>query len=284
MRISSYKAIKFPTVFAVSLGLGLGPVAGLPVAAAAAPPVSVVAALTEPPDRAAQLRKALLAETDLPSGYRSLDLGVFQETVTAMLRQAPSAGADPCAMTGEMPDIAAGPSVMPVRPVGPAVTVKTVEPVKTGPAEPATAEGDEPDGPPTVLALFERADERSLALEVLSAVGEKRAGESIAAFRTMLEKCPSLDLDGADLKIRALDWQQRLGDDSIAVELVLHAKAAGMETTMRIRAVQVAYRDVSVTMGLMGADDPKDKRLKKVARAAVRKLVTTSSISTEEAR
>jgi hypothetical protein len=281
MRISAYKAVKFPAVVAVSLGLGLGSVPGLPAPVSAAPPGSAVTAPAEPPDRAARLKKALLAEADLPVGYRLLDLGIFQEMVTETLRQAPAAGADPCAVSGKMPDIGVGPLAMPMQSTDPAVTVKTVEPVKTGPAEPTAPEGDEPDGPPTVLALFERADENSLALEVLSAVGEKQAGEAIAAFRTMIEKCPALDVDGAELKIRALDWQQRLGDDSIAVEIVLHAKSAGIETTMRIKAVQVAYRDVSMTVGLMGAEDPKDNRLKKVARGAVRKLVTTSSISTE---
>ncbi|GIE31717.1 hypothetical protein Ait01nite_047620 [Actinoplanes italicus] len=283
MRITHQKAIKFPAAFALSLGLGLGSAAGLPASASAAPglPATAVTAPAEPPDRTEQLKKALLTEEDMPAGYALLDMNYFEPFLRSVLGEA-SVGGDPCAMSGSPAEVSSSPLAMPVQDVDLARStgpVRTVDPVKTGPAEKDVPET--PAAPPTALAIFENTDEGSMAMEVLSAGGEKEAGAALASLRTMLKECADIDVDDAELTLRALDWQQRLGDDSVAVEMVMQAKFAGIENTIRVKAVQVAYRDVSMTVGLMGAEDPSNKRLKKVARAAVRKLVTSTGIVTE---
>jgi hypothetical protein len=290
MRICHQKAIKLPAALALSLGLVLGSMAGLPASASAATgmPPSAVTALTEPPDRRAQLEKALLTKEDLPAGYESLDMGFYEPLLREMLGGQANVGGDPCAIADRPPEISASPLAMPVQSadlipaVGPVKTlepVKTVEPVKTGPAK--KAEPKAPEAPPAALAVFEHADEGSMVMEVLSAAGENEAGAAIASLRTMLKKCPELDLSDAELTVKALDWQQRLGDDSVAVEMMMRSKIADTDLSMRIRAVQVAYRDVSLIVGLMETEDPGNRRLKKIARAAVRKLVTSSGISTK---
>jgi hypothetical protein len=284
MRISHQKVIKFPAAFALSCGLGLSSVAALPASASAAPglPTITVTAPAEPPDRRAQLKKALLTKKDLPAGYESLDMGFYEPLLREMLGGQASAGGDPCAGAGGLREISASPLSMPVQSADLTTAVKpvkTVEPIKTGPAR--RAEPRAPEVPPTVLAVFEHAGEGSMAMEVLSAAGEGEAGAAVASLRTMLKNCPDLDLDGVELTLDALDWQQRLGDDSVAVEMMTRSSIADVDVTMRIRLVQVAYRDVSMTVGLMGAQDPANKRLKKIARAAVRKLVASSGISTK---
>ncbi|MEU4624555.1 hypothetical protein AB0G04_31855 [Actinoplanes sp. NPDC023801] len=261
----------------------------MPTAASAAPgvPAAAVTAPAEPPDRTAMLKKALLTKADMPPGYEMLDTDFYEPLMREMFGQAGTTG-DPCAMADALSDVSASPMAMPIqsgeliKTIEPAKTiepVKTVDPVKTGPAP--QDEPEAPAGPPTAMAIFDHADEGSMAMEVLSAIGEKPAAAAIAQLRTMLKDCPEIDMDGAELTVRALDWQQRLGDEAIAVEIVVRAKFAGIDVTMRAKAVQVAYRDVALTVGLMGAEDPADKRLKRIARTAVRKLVTSEGVSTK---
>jgi hypothetical protein len=151
------------------------------------------------------------------------------------------------------------------------------EPVKGSPPPPPAGELELP---PTAGVVFANGKTGALALEFLSAGSEDTALAMIDHIQEILTECPYVEAGTMKITTRPLTWNPALGDESITATVVVEAKFMGIEIAMRVKLAQVAYRDVSLTVALVGADDPQDREFKKITRAAVRKLVTTSGIST----
>lgn len=248
----------------------------------AAPPPTVVVAgspdSADPSDRAKKLAEALVTEKDLPRGFKKQDDSLLVEMFREMLGER-RPNADPCAIPAKAEDGSAkgqdgsgkATDDVPSRP--PAVPVKTAEP-KPEPVEPV--------GPPSAAALFLNEKKGMVAVETLAAVGEETAAGMLADLDVVLEKCPVVEAEGVTMKMRPLDWDPPLGDDSRTVGMVMAMEFDGAEMTMRGKLAHVTYRDVSMVVGLIGATDPEDRHLKKITNAAVRNLVTSTGIFAPE--
>jgi hypothetical protein len=285
MALLTHRTFTFPAVLAVSAGLGLS-VVGLPAPASAVAPV--IAGVPEPPDRQKQLEKALITEKDVPAGYVNQDMDGFAEILGALLT-AHEPGSSPCDMAGEVsslatgseasvsvPTVPPGASPAPSAPAGPSAP----EPVKASPPPPLVTEPDGDDLPPTAGAVFLHEETGAVAIEALSAVGEDAALDMVDQVQEVLEECPLIEIESAKITTQPMAWNPQLGDESITATVSLDARFFGIDISARLKVAQVAYRDVALTVGMIGADDPKDREFKKLARTAVRKLVTTSGIST----
>jgi hypothetical protein len=280
MALLTHRTFKFPVALAVSAGLGLSSIAGLPAPASASAPV--IAGVPEPPDRRKQLKKALITEKDVPAGYVKQDLPGFADIAAELLQQH-TPGASPCEVPDDVASLATGGPMIDAAPPAPSAP----EPVKTGSPAPEPVKGSPPpppagelELPPTAEVVFSNEETGALALEVLSAGGEDAALEMIDQVQEILEECPLIEIGTVKITTRPLNWNPPLGDESITATVAVEAKFMGIEVAIRFTLAQVAYRDVSLTVGLAGADDPQDREFKKITRAAVRKLVTTSGIST----
>ncbi|MEU4158924.1 hypothetical protein [Actinoplanes sp. NPDC026670] len=278
------RKLTFPVVLAVSAGLGLTSIGGLPAPALAA--TTVIAGVPKPPDRQKQLEKALITEKDVPAGYIKQDDGGFGEIVASMLlEQDPEA--DPCDAAGSVSSLSAtGPAIgagEPVPTIPPGTTTapsapSAPEPVKASPPPPPVAQPEVV--PPSATALFVHDKTGAVALEVLSAVGEDAAVAAVDQVHAILAECPQIEVESFKITTKPLSWNPSLGDESITATLDLQARFFGIDISAHLKFAQIAYRDVSLAVALIGADDPKDRELKKITRAAVRKLVTTSGIHT----
>jgi hypothetical protein len=298
MALSTHRTFTFPVVLAVSAGLGLTSVVGLPAPASAAAPV--IAGVPEPPDRQKKLEKALITEKDVPAGYAKEDLGDFGPMLAAILH-AKEPGGGPCEVPGDVSSLTSGTSMTigspmipmdePVPTVPPGTTPapsapspsapSAPEPVKASPPPPPVIEPDPIDLPPTAAAVFVHESTGAVAAEVLSVAGEDTALELVDQVQEILEDCPMIEVESFKITTQPLAWNPPLGDESITASLSLEARFFGVDVSAHVKLAQVAYRDVALTVGLIGADDPKDREFKKITRAAVRKLVLTSGISTK---
>jgi hypothetical protein len=283
MALITHRTFKFPAVLAVSAGLGLSSIAGLPTPASAVAPV--IAGVPEPPDRQEQLEKALITGKDVPAGYIKQDEEGFAEILAAMLTSEELSG-NPCEAADDVSALTAtGPAIPTDEPV-PTVPPADVpgpsapEPVKAGPPPPPVTEPDFDDVPPTAGVAFTHEKTGAVIVEALSAVGEDDALQLVDHVQEVLEDCPLIEVEGAKIMTQPLAWNPQLGDESITGIVTLDARFFGIDISARVTFAQVAYRDVALTVGLVGANDPKDRELKKITRAAVRKLVTTSGVST----
>lgn len=210
-------------------------------------------------DRVKKLKKALVTEKDLPSGFQEQEDDYLVTMFRAMLGER-RPGADPCAVPA-------------------AAKRPPADPVKAGEPRPVVAK--KPAGPPGAAALFLHDAKSMVAVETLAITGEETAVDLVADLDMVLEKCPTAEAAGVKLTMRALDWDPPLGDESRTVGMVMAMNLDGVEMTMHGKLAQVAYRDVSMAVGLIGASEPADRHLKKITNAAVRKLVTSADLFTE---
>jgi hypothetical protein len=252
MVFSARKAVRFPAVLVLSAGIGLGGVATAPAFADPGPGYAVTALAVPPPDapgpsdRAKKLGRALITEKDLPGGFEKQPDEYLVEMFRSMLgRHRPDA--DPCAVPGKPVDV-------PVR----------------------------PEGPPSAATLFFNEKKGLVAVETLAVLGADTAAGMVTSLGVALEKCPDVKAEGVTLTMRPLDWDPPLGDRSRTVGMVMEMDIDGVKVTMRGKLAQVAYRDVSLVVGLIGSTEPADRHLKKIATAAVRKLVESPDVFTTE--
>ncbi|BEL08658.1 hypothetical protein Q0Z83_068490 [Actinoplanes sichuanensis] len=285
MALSTSRKLTFPAVLAVSAGLGLTSIGALPTPALAA--TSVIAGVPKPPDRQKQLEKALITEKDVPAGYLKQDTGGFAEIIAEMLL-AQDPETNPCEAAGSVSSLSAtGPAVGagdPVPTIPPGTTPATSapsapEPIKASPPPPPVVEPDTAV-PPTASAVFVHDKTGAVALELLSAVGDDAAAATVDQVQEILDECPQIEVESFKITTKPLSWNPSLGDESITATLDLQARFFGIDISAHLAFAQVAYRDVALSVALIGADDPKDRELKKITRTAVRKLVTTSGIHT----
>lgn len=252
MGVSARKTVNFPAVLALSAGLGLGAVMPAPAFAAPVPGPAVAAPVVPPPDiagpsdRTKSLGRALITQKDLPRGYVKEDAKYLGEMFRSMLGRHRS-DADPCVPPGKPKDVPA-----------------------------------KPDGPPSAAALFVNEKKGLVAVETLAALGADTAVGMVDDLSVSLKKCPDVKAEDVTLKMRPLDWDPPLGDRSRTVGMVMEMDLDGVKVTMRGKLAQVAYRDVSLVVGLIGSTEPEDRHLKKIATAAVRKLVTATDVFTTE--
>ncbi|MEU8658510.1 hypothetical protein [Actinoplanes philippinensis] len=308
MALSIHRKFTYPAALVLSAGLGLSTVAGVPAPASAAP---VTAGVPEPPDRSEKLKKALITEADVPDGYVKQDMEGF-ESILAEMITAQDPDVSPCDELSDLSggdgtsaaatsdettsdetdtDAAAtsddattstlsitGPSTLPAQDPAPAEPVKGSPPAVVGPpSAPAPVPG-EPGATAGVVFLHEDTD--AVAFEALAVVGEDAALATIDQVQEVLEDCPDIEIETVEVTSRPLAWNPPLGDESVTGSVRVRARFFGIDISADVKFAQVAYRDVALTVGLVGAADPKDREFKKITRAAVRKLVTTSGVTT----
>ncbi|GIE83158.1 hypothetical protein Aph02nite_91080 [Actinoplanes philippinensis] len=303
MALSIHRKFTYPAALVLSAGLGLSTVAGVPSPASAAP---VIAGVPEPPDRSEKLKKALITEADVPDGYVKQDMEGFESILAEMITaQDPDAsacdglsalsggdGTSAAATSDETDSDAAatsddattstlsitGPSTPPAQGPAPAEPVKGSPPAVVGPpSAPAPVPG-EPGATAGVVFLHE--DTNAVAFEALAVVGEDAALATIDQVQEVLEDCPDIEIETVQVTSRPLAWNPPLGDESVTGSVRVQARFFGIDISADVKFAQVAYRDVALTVGLVGAADPKDREFKKITRAAVRRLVTTSGVTT----
>ncbi|WP_433794556.1 hypothetical protein [Actinoplanes sp. CA-252034] len=297
MALITHRRFTYPAVLALCAGLGVTTVAGVPSPASAGAPV--IAGVPEPPDRQRRLEKALLTERDVPAGYVKQDLG-GTETILAEVLSSQEPGASPCDMADELSALSvtdtdtsttnalsvSGPTIPAAEEPAtsapaPADPVKgsppVADPVKAGPPSAPVAE---PDVPVTAGVVFLNEQTNAVAIEALAVIGEDAALTTIDQIQEVLDECPLIEVETVKVTTAPLAWNPPLGDESITGTVLVEAKYFGIEFSAKIKFAQVAYRDVALTVALVGADDPRDHDFKKLARTAVRKLVTTSGITT----
>ncbi|MDI6102615.1 hypothetical protein QLQ12_28735 [Actinoplanes sp. NEAU-A12] len=246
----------------------------MPAPAFAGPPPTTVAAgqpdNAGPPDNAApadrlkKLGKALVTAKDLPAGFKKQEDTYLVEMFRAMLGER-RPGADPCVVPAKAKQT-------PGRP--------PAEPVKAG--EPKAPAAKKPAGPPAAAALFFHEEKAVVAVETLAITGEETAVDMVNDLDLVLNKCPVVEAEGVKVTMRSLDWDPLLGDKSRTVGMIMMMNLDGVEMTMHGKLAQVAYRDVSMVVGLVGAAEPQDRHLKKIAGAAVRKLVASADLFATE--
>ncbi|MDR6322258.1 hypothetical protein [Actinoplanes couchii] len=199
-----------------------------------------------PPDKggkvAKQLEKAVLSEDDVPKGYVAQDMPHIDEMFAAMVGGY-RLNADPCA----------------------------TPPKYTG----------KPDGVPSATALFLNEKKSVVVVEMLAATGPEVASDMVTDTETVLDECPVTKSPGTELEMEALDWNPKLGDESITVGMRFDVKEPDLRMSMRGKVAFVAYRDLSLTVGLIGVKEPSDRDFKNVVRTAVRKAVLSTPVATE---
>ncbi|MEV0898321.1 hypothetical protein [Actinoplanes sp. NPDC049802] len=230
---------------------------GLPVVAAPAAPATAAPTVAAGPD----LKDLLLTEDDMPKGYAAQELPGIDELFGAVLTgydldqelcPAPKAAA----ITG-----------MPNEP-------SHAEPVKTKEKPKKKAE--------SVTAAFVHEDDGVFAMEMLADTGPEIAADMVADTEEVLEECPTVEEEGVELRMSPLNWKSRLGDESAGASMVLEVTEAETELTMYGKMVVVAYGDLSLTLGLIGLREPGEKHLKKIAKAAMRKIEKSSRLSVKD--
>lgn len=225
-------------------GFAVTSVVGCPAPVTAAPPPP---AAEQPADKdgkdSKRLEKALLTEADVPAGFVAQNLPDIDRMFSGMVGSY-RADADPCA----------APSKSPAR------------------------KGTEIR---SATALFLHEKKGVAVVEMLAAAGPEVAADLVTDTETMLDECPVTKSPEAELEMEPLDWNPILGDESITVGMRFQVKADDVETTMLGKMAFVAYRDLSVTVGLIGVKEPSDRDFKNVVRAAVRKVVRSTPVSTE---
>ncbi|WP_092546579.1 hypothetical protein [Actinoplanes derwentensis] len=231
----------------LSAGLGLTSVVGLPTSASAAPPPPQPTA-EQPADQGGdkgakeskKLKKALLTEKDVPKGFVPQDMPHIDQMFSGMVGGYRT-NVDPCAPP-------------PKAPVG------------------------KPDDVRSATALFLHEKKSVVVVEMLAATGPKVALDMVTDTETVLDECPVTKTPGAVLEMESLDWNPMLGDESITVGMKFDVKQPDVEMTMRGKMAFVAYRDLSLTVGLIGVKEPSDRDFKNVVRAAVRKVVLNTPV------
>ncbi|MBO3743427.1 hypothetical protein [Actinoplanes flavus] len=292
---------KFSTVMAFSVGLGLS-VATVPaVPAVAGPAVGM----------GSDLEESLLTEEDLPRGYVAQDLPdadeLFREVLAGYDVDQDLCSVPAAASIAEMPD--QGPNAEPAKlrdqtklrepagvrdqaelrdpagvrdqaelrdPAGVRDQAELREPADL--REPATVrepvEVREPgkEQGESAAAVFVNEEKGLFALELLADTGPEIAADMVDDTIEVLENCPRIEQEGVELTMTPLKWNPRLGDDSAGVSMVLEVTDADFEMTLYGKLVIVAQDDLSMTVGLIGLEEPRERELKKVARAAVHKI------------
>ncbi|GAA4942151.1 hypothetical protein [Actinoplanes utahensis] len=197
-----------------------------------------------PPSRPAPLAKSLLTTHDVPHGYVPGEAGNIRRMLGAALA-AHRPGADPCAAGRPAP-------------------------------RPAPAAGR------SAIAVFLHPEKGTVLAEALADTGEETAADLVAAAGTMLAKCPVVTTADGRLEIEPSRWNPPLGDESITLGLRFGWDEPASRPALRGRMALVAYRNLVLIVGLIGIGEPDERDLKRVVRAAVRKLVLTSGISVKE--
>lgn len=263
--------------FAVFAGIGLtGPVSAAPspgrssslsatplLGAIPYPTATPLPGATPPPGRPLSLGAALLSESDMPRGYEAQTRTRFDEMVTTALAGY-RPGADPCTA----PPPGAAPAARPL-----------TDQVKAKQFRPATPD---PGSGRTVTAVFLHERTGVAAVEALAAPGEKTAAGMIDDAARVLAVCPVITTAGGRLTLSPSSWNPSLGDDSITVRMRFDWDDPAAGTALLGGMALVAYRDLVVIVGLIGAREPSERDLKNVVRAAVRKVVLSTGISVKE--
>lgn len=275
---------KFSSIVALSVGLGLS------VATVQAAPAAAVPTVPTGSD----LEELLLTEKDLPRGYTGQELPdadeIFREVIAGYDVDQDVCSAPGVASMADMPDQRpyADPANMrdpmkvrdpadmrdPMKAHEPADMREPVkayepadmrEPVKA--YEPVKGEQGE-----SAAAVFVNERKGLFALELLADTGQEVAVDMVSDTMDVLEECPTIEQEGVELTMSPLRWKPRLGDESVGLSMVLRVTDADFEMNLYGKLVVVAQDDLSVTVGLVGLEEPRERDLKKIARAAVQKI------------
>ncbi|WP_157410657.1 hypothetical protein [Actinoplanes rectilineatus] len=250
---------------AVSLGLCLSVtaagMAGTASAAYAKSPGSVTAAVSVVGLGAEvggkPLKDGLLVEKELPEGYKATsDLDSLRETLTPLYEKGPSG--DPCAGQGAEDPIAS------TKPVVPPVMHRLAEVLRGKATKPKSE-----------FASFLKGPEGPVVLQVLVDTGATTARAIVSSNEDVLKRCPEFEANGMKISMSRAKLSA-LGDASvgIAMDLTLPNPSGGSMTVHGKLAV-VAYKNVSMTVGLMGFQDAPDAEFKKISKTAAHKLTQT---------
>ncbi|HWS34486.1 MAG TPA: hypothetical protein VN408_17320 [Actinoplanes sp.] len=193
-----------------------------------------------------RLKKALLTEADVPKGFVVKNLPHIDQMFSGMVGSYRT-NADPC-------------------------------------AAPPPAKGGKAEEIRSATALFLHEKKSVAVVEMLAVTGPEVAADMVTDTETVLDECPVTKSPGAELEMEPLDWNPILGDESITVGMRFQVKEDDVELTMLGKMAFVAYRDLSLTVGLIGVKEPSDRDFKNVVRAAVRKVVLNTPVSTKSRR
>ncbi|GIF02825.1 hypothetical protein [Actinoplanes siamensis] len=234
----------FPALLAVSLGIGLSAVV-VDAAGAAGPAAAAVARpATVDPE---QLKDALLAEDDLPVGYRQFDL-----SAVALDMMAGAGAPDEAMMTAS-------------RLAGP----RSVQPVGRHYSELAA----DRDTTPMEIAAFRQGEDGPLLVQKLVGTGEDVAQDLVGTVENMLDCCPVITSEDMRITLSELPRMPSLGDESVATEMTFSFQGEDSDVTLHGNALVLAYGDVFEEIVLVGTPESMDDaQFTEIAKNAFHKL------------
>lgn len=300
------KVVAYTAGFPVTLALSAGMATPMVVADATVAARSAAAAPVVPRD----LKDALLALEDLPKGYSVLDFDPSDGLAGVVDRS--RMNSDPCRAQGtsDLDDLPPDPDQRPVVVIRPGRPDRPDRPGRPDsrpdsrpdrPDKPARAQPGGPtlvtelttvEGPTVARGLVavappaeRRVEEPELAgvgfikgtegpvlLHTLVDVGRRQARALIEQTREVLKRCPDVETDTVRIEQDDLPRFPELGDDSVAVSMTITLKEDNYEVSVDGKLVAFAVDGVYATVALVGLPTPGTGELRKIGKAAERRL------------